>query len=92
MGDVVGLEQHPVVGQAGQFCQDALRIPCGVGISIDGEFLAARGEAHAEIFFDQLEVPIVVAEQNGSVGAFSQFKFTHADAGDRLLAINISNT
>ena len=63
---------------------------CGFWISIEGEFFAARRETHAEIFFDQLEVPIVVTEQNGSIGAFSQFKFTHADAWDRLLGINNS--
>jgi hypothetical protein len=40
-------------------------------ISVVGEFLAARLMAHAKVFFDQLEVPVVVTEQNSSVSAFS---------------------
>jgi hypothetical protein len=36
-----------------------------------GVFLAARLKAHAKVFFDQLEVPVVVTEQNSGVGAFS---------------------
>ena len=65
MGDVVGLEQHPVVGEGGEFREHAFRIACGFWLSVEGEFLAARREAHAEVFFDQLEVPVVVTEQNG---------------------------
>jgi hypothetical protein len=38
---------------------------------------AARRRPHAEVFFDQLEVPVVVSEQNGGVGAFSQFELSH---------------
>jgi hypothetical protein len=43
-----------------------------------GAFYSARRVAHAEVFFDQLEVPVVVTEQNGCIGAFSEFQFTHA--------------
>jgi len=71
MGDVVGLKEHPVIGQAGQFRQDAFRIASGIWTSVEGEFLAARREAHAEVVFDQLQMAIVVAEQNGSISTFS---------------------
>ena len=59
------------ITEAGKLREHALSIPCGVGISVEGEFLAARREAHAKVFFDQLEVPVVMAEQDCSVGAFS---------------------
>ena len=49
----------------------------GVWRTVECEFLATRREAHTEVFFDQLEVPVVVTEQNGGIGAFSKFKFTH---------------
>jgi hypothetical protein len=62
MSDVVRLNQHAVVRKPGQLSQYALGIACRFWISIEGEFLAARREAHAKIFFDQLEVPVVVAE------------------------------
>jgi hypothetical protein len=52
-------------------------VASGVGRPIEGEFFAARREAHTEVFFDQLEVPVMVTEQNGGIGAFSEFKFTH---------------
>jgi hypothetical protein len=52
-------------------------VASGVWRTVEGEFFAARREAHTEVFFDQLEVPVVVTEQHGSVGAFSEFKFTH---------------
>ena len=62
MGNIIGLDQHAVVRQASKLRQHAFRIPCGFGISVQGEFLAARREAHAKVFFDQLEVPVVVTE------------------------------
>jgi hypothetical protein len=49
----------------------------GVWRTVECEFFAARREAHAKVFFDQLEVPVVVTEQNGSISAFSEFKLTH---------------
>jgi hypothetical protein len=49
----------------------------GVGRTVESEFFAARREAYTEVFFDQLEVPVVMTEQNGGIGAFSKFKFTH---------------
>jgi hypothetical protein len=42
---------------------------------------------HAEVFFDQLEVPVVVSEQNGGVGAFSQFELSHEGRSPILLSI-----
>lgn len=53
----------------------------GVGRPVEGEFFAARREAHAEVVFDQLEVPVVVTEQDGGIGAFSEFQFTHKRSG-----------
>jgi hypothetical protein len=50
----------------------------GVCRTVEGEFFSARREAHTEVFFDQLEVLVVVTKQNGGIGAFSKFKFTHA--------------
>ena len=85
MGNVVRLEHHPVVGQGGEFRDDPFRVAGGVWSTVEGEFFTARREAHAEIFFDQLEVPVVVTEQNGGIGAFSQFKFTHACREEPLL-------
>jgi hypothetical protein len=52
-------------------------VASSVGGTVECEFFTARREAHTEVFFDQLEVPVVVTEQNGGIGAFSQFKFTH---------------
>jgi hypothetical protein len=43
----------------------------GVCRTVEGEFFSARREAHTEVFFDQLEVPVVVTEQNGGIGTFS---------------------
>jgi hypothetical protein len=77
VGNVVRLEDHPVVGESGEFREDAFRVASGVWCTVEGEFFAARREAHTEVFFDQLEVPVVVPEQNGGIGAFSEFKFTH---------------
>jgi hypothetical protein len=56
------MNQHAVVRKPGQLGQYALGIACRFWISVEGEFLAARREAHAKIFFDQLEVPVVVTE------------------------------
>mgnify|MGYP003436274912 CR=1 FL=1 len=67
-----------VVGKGGEFREDAFCVKSGVWRTVEGKFFSARREAHTEVFFDQLEVPIVVTEQNGSVGAFSEFKFTHS--------------
>ena len=73
VGNVVRLEGHPVVGKGGEFREDTFRVASGVCRAVECEFFAARREAHTEVFFDQLEVPVVVTEQNGSVGAFSKF-------------------
>ena len=78
MGNVVWLENHPVVGQGGEFREDAFGVASGVWRTVECEFFAARREAHTEVFFDQLEVPVVVTEQNGGIGAFPELKFTHA--------------
>ena len=77
VGNVVRLEHHPIVGKSGEFCEDTFRVASGIGRTVEGEFFAARREAYTEVFFDQLEVPVVMTEQNGSIGAFSKFKFTH---------------
>ena len=62
----------------------------GFWLSVEGEFFAARREAHAKVFFDQLEVPVVVTEQNGGVGAFSKFEFTHRRGVFSLLPNDVS--
>ena len=77
MGNVVRLEDHSVVGEAGKFRKDTFCVARGVRRTVECEFFAAGREAHTEVFFDQLEVPVVVTEQNGGIGAFSEFKFTH---------------
>lgn len=71
VGNVIRLEHHPVVGQRGQFCEDTFSMARGVWRAVEGELFAARREAHAKIVFDQLEVPVVVTEEDGGVGAFS---------------------
>jgi len=78
MGNVVRLEDHSVVGEGGKFREDSFRVAGSIGCTIEGEFFSARRKAHAQICFDQLEVPVVVTEQHGSIGAFSEFKSTHA--------------
>ena len=77
VGNVVRLEHHPIVGKGGEFREDTFRVASGIRRTVEGEFFAARREAYTEVFFDQLEVPVVMTEQNGSIGAFSKFKFTH---------------
>ena len=77
MRDVIGLDQHAVIGQACQFGEYALRIARRFWVSVKGEFLAPCRQAHAEVVFDQLEVPVVVSKQNGGVGTFSQFELSH---------------
>ena len=62
----------------------------GVWRTVKGEFFSARREAHTEVFFDQLEVPVVVTEQNGGIGAFSKFKFTHRREVFSLLPNDVS--
>jgi hypothetical protein len=71
MTDIIRLNQHAVVRQAGKLCQHALGMAGRFWISVEGEGLAARLKAHAKVFFDQLEVPVVVTEQNSGIGAFS---------------------
>ena len=71
MGNVVRLKDHPVVGEGGKFREDTFRMASGVCRTVEGEFFSARREAHTEVLFDQLEVPVVVTEQNGGIGAFS---------------------
>lgn len=78
MGNVVRLKDHPVVGEGGKFREDTFRVASGVCRTVEGEFFSARREAHTEVFFDQLEVLVVMTEQNSGIGAFSKFKFTHA--------------
>ncbi len=85
MSDVVRLNQHAIVGKPGELGEHAFGMACRFWISVEGEFFAARREAHAKVFFDQLEVPVVVTEQNGGVGAFSQFEFTHEGRSPSLL-------
>ena len=77
VGNVVWLKDHPVVGKGGEFREDTFSVASGVWGTVEREFFTACREAHTEVFFDQLEVPVVVTEQNGGVGAFSEFKFTH---------------
>ena len=93
MGDVVWLEDHPVVSEGGEFREDAFRMASGVWRTVECEFFAARREAHTEIFFDQLEMPVVVTEQNGRIGAFSEFKLLHAGLAKNtpLLRIILAN-
>lgn len=62
MGNVVRLKDHPVVGEGGQFREDTFRVASGVCRTVEGEFFSARREAHTEVFFDQLEVLVVVTE------------------------------
>jgi hypothetical protein len=71
MTDVVRLENHPVVGEGGEFREDAFGVAGGVGSAVECELFTARRETDAQVFFDQLEMPVVMTEQNGSVGAFS---------------------
>jgi hypothetical protein len=71
VGNVVRLENHSIVGEGREFCEDTFCMASGVWRAVESEFLAASREAHAEVFFDQLEVPVVVTEQNGGIGAFS---------------------
>jgi hypothetical protein len=71
MGNVIRLEYHPVVGKSGKFCEDTFRVANSLWSTVEREFFAARREAHTEILFDQLGVPVVVTEQNGGIGAFS---------------------
>ena len=78
MSNVVRLEDHSVVDQGGEFREDAFRVASGIYRTVEGEFFSASRETHTEVFFDQLEVPVVVTEQNGGIGAFSEFKFSHA--------------
>jgi hypothetical protein len=77
MGNVVRLEHHPVVGKGRKFREDTFRMASGIRRTVEGEFFAARRKAYTEIFFYQLEVPVVMTEQDRSIGAFSKFKFTH---------------
>jgi hypothetical protein len=90
VGNVVRLEGHPVVGEGSEFREDTFRVASGVCRTVECEFFAARREAHTEVFFDQLEVPVVVTEQNSSVGAFSKFKFTHRRGVFSLLHNDVS--
>ncbi len=62
VGNVVRLEDHPVVGKGGEFREDAFRVASGVWGAVECKFFAARREAHTKVFFDQLEVPVVVTE------------------------------
>ena len=71
MGNIIRLENHPIVGESGKFCEDTFRVANSLWSTIECEFFATRREAHTEVLFDQLEVPVVVTEQNGGIGAFS---------------------
>jgi hypothetical protein len=71
MGNILRLEDHSVVGESRKFCQDTFRVTCGVWGAVEGELLTTRRETHAEVFFNQLKMPVVVTEQNSGIGAFS---------------------
>jgi hypothetical protein len=77
LGNVIWLEDHPVVGKGGELREDTFSVASGVRGTVECEFFAACREAYTEVFFDQLEVPVVVTEQNRGIGTFSKFKFTH---------------
>ena len=62
----------------------------GVCRTVESKLLAERRETHAEIFLDQLEMPVVITEQNGGIGAFSKFKFTHRRGVFSLLRKDVS--
>ena len=80
VGDVLGLEDHPIVGEGRQLGEDPFGMASGIGLSVERKLLSPCGETHAEFFFDELEVSVVVTEQNGGISTFSQFDLTHADA------------
>jgi hypothetical protein len=79
MGNVVRLEDHSVVGEGGKLREDPFRITGSIGCTIESEFFSPRRKTHAQICFDQLEVPVVVTEQHRGIRAFSKFKSTHAE-------------
>ena len=62
MADIIRLNQHAVVGQASEFGQDPFGISRRFWFSGLGVLPAARITPHAEFFFDQLEVPVVMPE------------------------------
>jgi hypothetical protein len=77
LGNVVWLENHSVVGKGGKFREDTFSVASGVWGPVECELFTACREAYTEVFFDQLEVPVVMAEQNRGICAFSKLKFTH---------------
>ena len=66
-----GWSDHPVVGKGSKFRENTFRMASGFWRTVESEFFPTRREAHTQVFFDQLEMPVMVTEQNGSIGAFS---------------------
>jgi hypothetical protein len=71
MRHIIRLEHQAFVGEIREFEQNPFGLAGGVGKTVEGDLFTARGQPHAEIVLNQLEVPVMVTEEGGSVSAFS---------------------
>ncbi|BFU94453.1 MAG: protein of unknown function [Nitrospira sp.] len=80
MRDVLGFKNHSLIGESSKLGQNSLSVAGRIRGSINRELLATRRKAHAKVIFDHFEVSVVVTEQDGGVGTFSQLKLFHTMA------------
>jgi hypothetical protein len=60
-----------LVRQGSEFNENAFGLTNSLGKTIQREFLPAGREPDTQFVFDQLEMPVMVAEQHSGIGAFS---------------------
>ena len=68
---IVGLKHQAFVREIGEFEKNPFGLASGVRKTIECYFFSACGQPHAKIILNQLEVPVVVTEEGGSISAFS---------------------
>lgn len=60
-----------MVGQGGKFDEDTFGLTNSLGESVQSEFFSTSGDSDTQLVFNQLEVPVMLTEQDGGIGAFS---------------------
>jgi hypothetical protein len=71
------MQSDAVMCERCEFEEYPFRLTNRFGKTVQSKFFASRRQPHAQPLFNQLEMLIVVAEQNGGIGAFSEFELTH---------------
>ncbi|MFO0707025.1 MAG: hypothetical protein U0412_09235 [Nitrospira sp.] len=71
MSDIIRLKHQPFVGKVREFEENTFSLAGSVWKTVERDLFSARRNPNAEIILNQLEVPVMMTEEGGSVGAFS---------------------